>query len=140
MNITWKCDKCGQPLTTDGKHIGAKVECPRCKKSLVVPSNHILQGDKKLAEAKSEEKGPPPVPTSVATPEIIAGIQKKQTMTSKQAGLGCLVFLAGSIILAGLKTAGIRLGGLPAAMLMLAFLFVFSKAIGWSLFRGKRKE
>ena len=42
MDINWKCDGCGQPLITDSKYTGAKIECPKCKKSLVAPASQTL--------------------------------------------------------------------------------------------------
>ncbi len=38
MDVEWKCDGCGQAFITDAKHTGAEVECPKCKKPLVVPA------------------------------------------------------------------------------------------------------
>lgn len=51
---------------------------------------------------------------------------------------GCGVFLLGSIILAALQTFNIQLGGIAAVLFMLAFLFLFDKAVGLNWF-GKNK-
>lgn len=42
MDVDWKCDGCGQELVTDSEYAGARVECPKCKKSLVVPSGETI--------------------------------------------------------------------------------------------------
>jgi len=51
-DIDWKCDGCGQQLITDSKYARAKVECPKCKKPLVVPSSSIFANKEELAEPK----------------------------------------------------------------------------------------
>ena len=38
MDISFNCDKCGQPLAIDEAGAGQFVDCPKCSENLVVPS------------------------------------------------------------------------------------------------------
>lgn len=57
MNIKWKCNSCGQDLTTDSKYAGAKVECPKCKKPLFVPSAQPSTGNTSPAGSSQSGQG-----------------------------------------------------------------------------------
>jgi len=37
MDITFNCEKCGQPLTIDEVSAGTIVKCPKCSESVLVP-------------------------------------------------------------------------------------------------------
>ena len=50
MDITFNCDKCGQPLTIDAAGAGASVPCPKCQAALVVPSVQAEQSPVRQGE------------------------------------------------------------------------------------------
>lgn len=83
MNINWKCDGCGQPLITDSKYVGGEVECPKCKRRLVVPTTS--------ANGERETVARPPVSHNagdVNVPEIAAvEVQRLRNET----GLGLMI-------------------------------------------------
>lgn len=126
MDINWKCDECGKPLITDSKHAGAQLECPKCKKSLVVPSS----------QAESQRRG--------KMKEVFKGIG------SGLAGVGgCLVgiiFFVGAILITIIIIEGgawlgekifpwlVRIAGLTIAITIFALLplAIFKKTRGFS--------
>lgn len=61
MDIKWKCDGCGQDLIIDSKYAGAKVECPTCKKPLVIPRGGFMQAQEQPQQSEqrsSKEEKP----------------------------------------------------------------------------------
>ena len=52
MDITFSCDKCGQPLKIDAAGAGQSAQCPKCGQLLTVP-------------AATSNPGSTPVPSSI---------------------------------------------------------------------------
>jgi DNA-directed RNA polymerase subunit RPC12/RpoP len=65
MDITFKCDTCGQDILIDEAGAGSVVECPKCKASVMVPVGSGITGPLPLM---------PRVPT-VAQQVIVEKIQ-----------------------------------------------------------------
>jgi len=57
MDITFNCEKCGQPLAIDEAGTGQFVDCPKCGEKLVVPFN-----SKPLVTANTPAPRPVPAP------------------------------------------------------------------------------
>ncbi len=55
MDISFNCDKCGQPLTIDAVGAGTVVKCPKCGESLAVPE----------AATSTTNPGSTPAPPSI---------------------------------------------------------------------------
>lgn len=61
MSIEFKCEDCGQPLSIDEEHSGKEANCPKCGRTLTIPTigqtgagQTVQQGGTKMAGEKSK--------------------------------------------------------------------------------------
>jgi len=68
MDITFSCDKCGQPLKIDAVGLGTVVQCPKCGKSLTVPETAVSTANSGSAPALLIESAATPVVALTKSP------------------------------------------------------------------------
>src|SRR5271165_5484546 len=86
--IAFECSQCGKGLSAKEEWAGKKVKCPRCKRSLTVPTKALsaVSGNKAKEQRPGKSSPPASSPDAATLPpdNLASGVKARGTESSSE--------------------------------------------------------